>query len=91
MSLKAANEVKFVGPVEISAIRETHPLSPGPYLLCIRGSRADASSPRAFAVFFKNNDYISTRGSVSLDNCEGQAFSPRGTGPFAVPVKKEPT
>jgi hypothetical protein len=33
-------------------------------------------------VFFKDNDYVSARMSVIIDNCEAQAFTPLGTGPF---------
>lgn len=77
---RGANEVKLVGPVEISSAREAYPLGPGPYLVCIRG--ANALGMRTYAVFFKNDSYISTRSSVIIDSCETQAFSPLGSGPF---------
>ncbi len=68
-------DLKLTGAVEISAVREAHPLSPGPYFLCIRGSVSEESPRRTFAVFFKNDEYISTRTSVIIDNCEAQAFN----------------
>ena len=81
---KAANEEKLAGPVEISAVREAHPLGSGPYILCIRGANS-FTGMRTYAVFFKNNNYVSSRMSVMLDNCETQAFTPLGVGPFPLP------
>jgi hypothetical protein len=78
---KGANSEKLVGPVEISAVREAYPLGPGPYILCIRGTNSIVGT-RTYAVFFKDNDYVSARMSVIIDNCEAQAFTPLGTGPF---------
>ena len=78
---RGANEEKLVGPVEISAVREAHPLGPGPYILCIRGANS-LTGMHVYAVFFKNNTYVSTRMSVMIDNCETQAFTPLGIGPF---------
>jgi hypothetical protein len=34
----ASNEEKLVGSVEVSAVREAHPISPGSYILCLRGA-----------------------------------------------------
>jgi hypothetical protein len=85
---KASNEEKLVGSVEVSAVREAHPLSPGPYILCIRGAAESATAlRRTYAVFLKNNDYVGTRMSVMIDSCEAQAFTPSGTGPFPPPDK----
>jgi hypothetical protein len=78
---RGANAEKLVGPVEISAVREAHPLGLGPYILCIRGTNSIVGM-RTYAVFLKNNDYVSARMSVIMDNCEAQAFTPLGTGPF---------
>jgi hypothetical protein len=85
----AANELKLVGPVEVSAVRQAHPLGPGPYILCIRGTNS-LTGTHAFAVFFKNNDYVTTRTAVMIDNCEAQPFTPLGTGPFPEAVKPLP-
>jgi hypothetical protein len=78
---RGANAEQLVGPVEISAVREAHPLGLGPYILCIRGTNSIVGM-RTYAVFLKNNDVASTRMSVIIDNCETQAFTPLGTGPF---------
>lgn len=82
---KASNEEKLVGSVEVSAVREGHPLSPGPYILCIRGAESATKPSRTYAVFFKNNDYVGTRMSVMIDSCEKETFTPLGTGPFPLP------
>ena len=85
---KASNEEKLAGPVEISAVREAHPVSPGPYILCLRGAESATAPRRTYAVFFKNNDYVAARMSVMIDSCETQAFTPLGTGPFTPPPDK---
>ena len=79
---RGANFEKLVGPVEVSAVREAHPLGLGPYMLCIRGINFLSEKRHTYAVYFKNNDYVSTRMSVIVDNCEVQAFTPLGIGPF---------
>ena len=78
---KAANEEKLVGPVEVSEVRQADPLGLGPYILCIRGANPMVGT-RTYAVFFKNNDYVSSRMSVLIDRCEAQAFSQLGSAPF---------
>jgi hypothetical protein len=82
---KASNEEKLVGSVEVSGVREAHPVSPGPYILCIRGAESATALRRTYAVFFQNNDSKGTRMSVMIDGCEKQAFTPLGTGPFPPP------
>src|SRR5712664_1184761 len=82
---QASNEEKLVGSVEVSAVREAHPVSPGPYILCVRGAESATALRRTYAVFFKNNDYVQARMSVMIDSCETQAFTPLGTGPFPPP------
>jgi hypothetical protein len=84
---QASNEEKLVGSVEVSAVREAHPVSPGPYILCIRGAESATALHRTYAVFFKNNDYVGARMSVMIDSCEKQTFTPLGTGPFPSPDK----
>ena len=73
---KAAAVEKLVGLLEISAVREAHPLSPGPYILCIRGGVSDTALRHTYAVFFKNDVYVGTRMSVMVDNCDAQVFAP---------------
>ncbi len=84
----AADEVKLVGLVEISAVRKAHPLAPGQYLSCIRGTNAQSKTQRTYAVFFKNDSYLSTRSPVIVDECEAQTFTLLGTGPFNVAAEK---
>jgi hypothetical protein len=84
---KAANDAKLVGPVQISAVRKAYPLGPGQYLLCIRGTNAQVG-PRTYAVFFKNDEYIAMRSSVIIDECESQAFTLLGAGPFSIEPDK---
>jgi hypothetical protein len=85
---RGANDEKLVGPVEVSAVRQAHPLGLGPYILCIRGTNPTVGT-HTYAVFFKNNDYVSSRMSVMIDSCEAQAFIQLGSAPFpdTKPVK----
>src|SRR6266849_4578731 len=85
---KASNEEKLVGSVEVSAVREAHPASPGPYILCLRGAESATAPRRTYAVFFINNDYVAARMSVRIDSFEAQPFTPLGTGPFPSPPDK---
>jgi hypothetical protein len=50
---KASNEEKLVGSVEVSAVRDAHLVSPGPYIVCIRGAISATAPLRTYAVFFK--------------------------------------
>jgi len=84
---KAANDAKLVGLVEISAVRKSHAIGPGQYLLCIKGTNAQTGT-RAYAVFFKDDDYIALRSSVTMDECDTHTFTPLGTGPFSVAPDK---
>lgn len=78
---KGASEARLVGPVEVSAVQQSHPLGPGPYHLCIRGNSQGVSGQRVFAVFLKGNEYVTVRMAVMVDDCELQAFSPLDLGP----------
>ena len=78
----AANQAKFVGPVEVSAVREADPLAPAPYISCIRGINSARPTTQTMALFFKGDSLVGNRLSVQLDNCEAQAFTVLGNGPF---------
>jgi hypothetical protein len=82
-----ANEARLLGPVEVSAVREAHPLAPGSHILCIKGINSLDPNPRTYAVFFKDNKYVTARSSLIMDDCDAQAFSALGNGPFALAVK----
>jgi hypothetical protein len=62
--------------VEISAAVEANPISPTPWLICIRGGASEAEKRACLYYFFKNNDYASFRGEVIVDHCETQRFTP---------------
>lgn len=86
-----ANEARLVGPVEVSATRESYPLEPGPYMLCIRGINTVTPGTYTYAVFFKNNKYITTRMSVMIDKCDAETYYLLGIGPFPPSVKQTPS
>jgi len=56
-------------------------------LLCIRGTNAQAGT-RIYAVFFKNDEYVSLRTPVMIDECETQAYTVLGTSPFTFGTDK---
>jgi hypothetical protein len=78
---KGANDEKLVGPVEVSGVRQASPIAPGVYMSCIRGTNPTVGL-RYYSVFFKNNDYVSSRMSVITESCETQAFIQLGSAPF---------
>ena len=80
---RGANDEKLVGPVEVSAVRQANGIAPGPYILCVRGNNPTVGL-RTYSVFFKNNDYVSSRMSVITDSCETQTFVQLGSAPFPV-------
>jgi hypothetical protein len=84
---KGANEARLLGPVEVSAVREAHPLAPGTHILCIKGINSLGPNPRTYAVFLKNNKYVTARTSLIMDDCDAQTFTALGNGPFTLPVK----
>lgn len=72
---RAATEAKLTEPLEVTSVRKADPLSPGPYIVCVRGAASEKTPRYTYAVFFKNNDFVSSRMSVLIDDCEAQAFS----------------
>ncbi|ANW05305.1 hypothetical protein LMTR13_05035 [Bradyrhizobium icense] len=72
---KAAAEAKLAEPHEISAPIRAHPISSVPWIICLRSGATELSRRRPLAVFYKGNEYVTTRMSVIVDRCESQVFT----------------
>ncbi|MGY4624567.1 hypothetical protein ACVWY3_002323 [Bradyrhizobium sp. USDA 4486] len=71
---RAIAETKLTKPVEISDVRKAR-VGPGAYLVCLREVNPPPGQPlRVYSVFF-NDDYVSSRLSVILEECEKQQFT----------------
>jgi hypothetical protein len=65
---------KLPPPLEVSPIHAAHPVSPGPWMICLKSSAPDQT--RRYAVFMKNNDLISFRTGVLIDRCDSETYQP---------------
>ena len=70
-----AQELKFTGPLEISAVRHTD-AGPGRYFVCLRQADPTIAKRQPYSVFFDNDSYKGSRQSVIMEACETQVYSP---------------
>ena len=71
---RAAAEAKLPPPIEVSAIRAAHPISPAEWMVCLKSSAPDQS--RRYAVFMHNNEMVASRLGVIIDECDHQTYQP---------------
>lgn len=69
-----AQQAKLPDPLEVSALRLAHPISPAPWIVCFKSGAPD--QPRRYAIFFKGNDVVAIRIAVLVDRCAEEAFTP---------------
>jgi hypothetical protein len=69
-----AGAEKLPEPLEISAPRLAHPISPSPWIICLRSGAPDQS--RRYANFFKDGKHTVTRLAVLIDRCGKETYSP---------------
>jgi hypothetical protein len=67
-------QAKLPPPLEISAIRAAHPISPAEWMICLKSSAPDQS--RRYAIFMRNNEMIAFRLGVLVDECDHQIYQP---------------
>jgi hypothetical protein len=73
-----AAQARLGEPWEISAPIEANPISAIPWIICLRSGATEESKRQTYSVFFKDNDYVSSRLSAIVDHCEAQDFSALG-------------
>jgi hypothetical protein len=71
---QAAREGKLPPPIEVSPLRAADPISPAPWMACVKSSAPDQL--RQYAVFMRNNDVIAIRLSVLIDRCDSENYQP---------------
>ena len=75
-SLKTvATEAKLELPWEMSAPIDAPAISSARWLICLRSAASDESRRRTYSVFFKNDDFVSSRISAVIEPCGAQAFT----------------
>lgn len=67
----AAKERKLPEPIEMTAARQAHPLSPGDWVLCVKSSAPDSA---AHAVFFNADAVKGSRRAVQIDPCWNHSY-----------------
>jgi PBP1b-binding outer membrane lipoprotein LpoB len=76
-SLKTvATGEKLQAPLEISAPIEAPAISSIRWIVCLRSGASDESKRRTYSIFFKNDDYVSSRMSAVIEPCAEQVFRP---------------
>ena len=71
---QVSRESKLPPPIEVSPLRAAHPVSPAPWVFCLKSSAPDHVRP--YAVFMKNNDLVTARLGVLIDNCDNETYQP---------------
>lgn len=67
-------QAKLAGAIEQSPLRPAHRISPGDWLVCLRGNDPQPHTP--YAVFFAQGKYVDTRAAVLIDGCDHDDYSP---------------
>jgi hypothetical protein len=64
--------LKLPGSPEVSALRAAHPLSPTPWIVCLRSDAEE--DRRAYALFVRDDAIVQHRLAVLIDQCEKETF-----------------
>jgi hypothetical protein len=73
---KAADQEKLNPPLEVAGPIAANPISPGPWIICLKSGAPDQSGRPTYSVFFKDGKFNSVKPSAVIDHCESQVFSP---------------
>lgn len=69
-----AKERKLIEPLEFTAVRRAHPLSPADWVLCIRSSTPEGAA--RYAIFFNADAVKDSRIAVQIDPCWSEPYQP---------------
>jgi hypothetical protein len=70
---------KLPPPLEVSPIRAAHPISLADWMFCLKSSAPDQS--HRYAVFMKNNELVTYRLGVLVDQCDNESYRPFAKAP----------
>jgi hypothetical protein len=74
-----AAAAKLPPPIEVSAVRAAHPLSPAEWMFCMKSDAPD--QVQRYAVFMKGKEVAGYRSGVLLDRCEDDTYKPLAKTP----------
>jgi hypothetical protein len=74
-----AAAAKLPPPIEVSAVRAAHPLSPADWMFCMKSDAPD--QVQRYAVFMKGKELAGYRTGVLLDRCEDDTYKPLAKTP----------
>jgi hypothetical protein len=69
----AAKDGKLSEPLEVTAVRQAHLLSPGDWVACVKSA---APGSARYAVFFNGETPKGARLAVQIDPCGDELFEP---------------
>jgi hypothetical protein len=86
-------DAKLTGTPMVSRIYEANPVSPGDWLICLRGSSSPARD--TYAVYFTGYTFVTAQRAVVVDRCDEQAYMPyvappKGAMPGGEPLALAP-
>ena len=73
---RVAIEARLSEPVEVAGPIPANVMSSAPWIVCLRSGATAETKRFPYSVFFKDEQYVFSRSSVILDNCETQQFVP---------------
>jgi hypothetical protein len=71
---KAADQEKLGPPLEVAGPIAANPISPGPWIVCLKSDAPGQSDRPTCSVFFKGGKLSSVQSSAVIDHCESQVF-----------------
>jgi hypothetical protein len=74
-----AAAAKLPPPIEVSAVRSAHALSPADWMFCMKSDAPDQM--QRYAVFMKGKEIAGYRSGVLLDRCEDDTYKPLAKTP----------
>jgi hypothetical protein len=83
---QAAADSHFAPPIEVTDVIRANPNSAPAWLVCLRSAKSEESKRITYSAFFNTSaffnpkGYVSSRYSVVLDPCSGQAYHPLKLG-----------
>jgi hypothetical protein len=76
----AAVESHFELPLEVTDLMRSNPNYTPRWMVCLRSAKSEESKRVTYSVFFNDTAYVSSRYSVIMDPCSGQAYHPLKPG-----------
>jgi len=79
---------KLTGTPMASRVYAANPVSPGDWLICLRGSNAPKRD--TYSLYFTGYTFVTAQRSVLVDHCDEQAYAPYAGASNGPPPLGEP-